>query len=90
MWADAALTRFLKKFTIKGENAGTYLTLTSKDGKTEGELIALAKEVGVKVYPMSQNFSLGTEEYHTVLLGFGALTLEQIKEGLSLLSKVYL
>lgn len=84
------LKPFLKKFTIKGENAGTYLTLTSKDGKTEGELIALAKEVGVKVYPMSQNLSLGTEEYHTVLLGFGALTLEQIKEGLSLLLKVYL
>lgn len=84
------LKPFMKKFTIKGENAGTYLTLTSKDGKTEGELIALAKEVGVKVYPMSQHLSLGTEEYHTVLLGFGALTLEQIKEGLSLLSKVYL
>ena len=85
-----SLKPFLKKFSIKGENAGTYLTLTSKDGKTEKELIALASQVGIKVYGISQELSLKKEEYHTVLLGFGALTLEQIKEGLSLLSKVYL
>lgn len=84
------LKPFLKKFAIKGENAGTYLTLTSKEGKTEQELIDLANQVGVKVYGMSQELSLGEGEYHTILLGFGALTLEQIKEGLSLLSKVYL
>lgn len=84
------LKPFLKKFVVKGENAGTYLTLTSKEGKTEKELISLAKEVGVKVYGISQNVSWEGEEYHTILLGFGALTLEQIKEGLSLLSKVYL
>ena len=82
------LKPFGKKFTIKGENAGTYLTLTSKEGKTEQELIALANAVGVKVYGMSQDLHL--EEYHTILLGFGALSLEQIKEGLSLLSDVYL
>lgn len=84
------LKPFQKKFTMKGENAGTYLTLTSKEGKTEQELINLAGKVGVKVYGMSQTLSWEDEEYHTILLGFGALSLEQIKEGLSLLSKVYL
>ncbi len=81
------LKPFRKKFTIQGENAGTYLTLKSKEGKTEAELIALAKSVGVKVYGMSQHLHIEGEEYHTILLGFGGLSLNEIKKGLELLEK---
>lgn len=84
------LKPFRKKFVIQGENAGTYFTLQSKAGKTEEELIALAKTVGVKVYGMSQHLAMEGEEYHTILLGFGGLDMEQIKEGVQLLEKVYL
>ena len=84
------LKPFRKKFVIQGENAGTYLTLKSKDGKTEEELIAQAKSVGVKVYGMGQHNKIEEEEYHTILLGFGGLSLGQIREGLQLLGQVYL
>ena len=30
------------------------------------------------------------EEYHGILLGFGGLSLEEMKEGLELLAQVYL
>lgn len=84
------LKPFRKKFVIQGENAGTYLTMKSKEGKTETELIDLAQSVGVKVYGMSQGNGIVEEEYHTILLGFGGLSLKQMTEGLELLSKVYL
>ena len=84
------LKPFRKKFVIQGENAGTYLALKSKEEKSEAELIALAKSVGVKVYGMSQHLRIEGEEYHTILLGFGGLNLEEIRKGLELLAKVYL
>ena len=84
------LKPFHKKFHIQGENAGTYLALTSKEGRTEAELVELAKSVGVKVYGMSQHLEIADEEYFGILLGFGGLSLEEMKEGLELLAKVYL
>ena len=84
------LKPFRKKFVIQGENAGTYLTMKSKEGKTEAELIKLANSVGVNVYGMSRLSGIEGEEYHTILLGFGGLSLEELKEGLSLLERVYL
>lgn len=84
------LKPFGKKFHIQGENAGTYLTLRSKEGRSEKELIELAQKAGVKVYGISQHMPVEGEEYHTILLGFGGLNLAQIKEGLSLLAQAYL
>ncbi len=79
-----------KKFYIRGENAGTYLALTSREGKTEAELIQLAESVGVKVYGMSQHLGIEGEEYGAILLGFGGLSLAQICQGLKLLEKAFL
>ena len=84
------LKPFRKKFVVEGENAGTYLTLKSKTGRTEEELIRLAEQVEVKVYGMRDSSGIEEEEYHTILLGFGGLSLEEIKEGLERLAKVYL
>jgi GntR family transcriptional regulator/MocR family aminotransferase len=84
------LKPFRKKFAIQGENAGTYLILKSKEGKTEEELIALAKNAGVKVYGMSQRSGIEGEEYHSVLLGFGGLDSEKIRKGIALLEQAYL
>jgi GntR family transcriptional regulator/MocR family aminotransferase len=84
------LKPFRKKFHIQGENAGTYLALLAKDGRTEAKLVELAKSVNVKVYGMSQYLGIEGEEYHGILLGFGGLSLEEMKKGLELLAKVYL
>ena len=84
------LKPFGKKFIIQGENAGTYFTLKSKTGKTEAELIELARQVGVKVYGMSESSGIEGEEYHTIMLGFGGLEVKKIKEGIDLLAQVYL
>lgn len=84
------LKPFRKKFHIQGENAGTYLALIAKDGRTEAELVELARSVGVKVYGMSQHLEIEDEEHQGILLGFGGLSLEEMKEGLELLAKVYL
>ncbi len=84
------LKPFRKKFHIQGENAGTYLVLIAKDGRTEAELVEVARSVGVKVYGMSQHLEIEDEEYHGILLGFGGLSMEEMKEGLELLAGVYL
>ncbi len=84
------LKPFRGKFDIQGENAGTYLVLTSKEGKKEAELIALAEQVGVKVYGMSQKHDLEHEEYHAILLGFGGLSIADLRRGISALAEAYL
>ena len=84
------LKPFRRKFNIQGENAGTYLVLISKEGKSERELITAAEKAGVKVYGMSQQLELEDEEYAAVLLGFGGLELEEIRKGVRLLTEAYL
>ncbi len=84
------LRPFRQKFDIQGENAGTYLALISREGKTEAELIAGAESVGVKVYGMSQHLEMEGEEYGAILLGFGGLNLKQIQQGIQFLGKAFL
>ena len=84
------LKPFHKKFIIQGENAGTYLTLRSREKRPEAELIEMARRAGVKVYGMSQHSGIEGEEYHTILLGFGGLSIPQIREGIRMLANVYL
>lgn len=83
------LKPFHKKFEIHGENAGTYLTLKSREGKTEAELIALAAQAGVRVHGMSERSGIAGEEYHTILLGFGGLDMEELRSGVKLLAEAY-
>ena len=82
-----------EKFSLSGENAGLHLLLTSKEGREEAELIRMAGQQQVKVYGLSDSFigkkGEGRESF-TVLLGFGALTQEEIKEGADRLKKAWL
>lgn len=84
------LKPFRKKFRIQGENAGTYLALISRDGLTEEALIEKARKVGVRVYGLSQNLKENQEEYHTILIGYGALSLAEMERGIALLKEAYL
>jgi GntR family transcriptional regulator/MocR family aminotransferase len=88
-----ALKPFEQRFTISGSNAGLHLLLTDmQDGKEE-ELAALAKSVGVKVYAMD-GFRMEKPKAEkmpaTIILGYGALTTEEIRQGTEALKKVRL
>lgn len=78
-----------KQFRVSGENAGLHLLLSSMEGRSETELLQLAKESGVRVYGLSEHKMEGSyadQTPGTVLLGFGGLTLEQIVEGMKRLN----
>ena len=93
------LRPFKEKFTVTGENAGLHLLLTAKGDITEEELVRGAASVGVRVYGLSESMAEMSEhrtkrktlpEPATVLMGFGALKHEQIREGIRRLTKVWL
>lgn len=85
------LDPFSERFRISGENAGLHLLLTSTVGTTEEELIKRAREHRVKVYGLSDGLIKELpENAGTVLVGFGGLTQEQIKEGTEQLKKAWL
>ena len=76
------LQPFHKKFTVSGENAGLHLLLTAKGSASEEELVRRAAKQGVKVYGMSSGMTVNNPQAAAVLLGFGGLNLEQIREGI--------
>ena len=89
------LRPFREKFTVTGENAGLHLLLTAKGAVREEELITAAAGAGVKVYGLSGSMAENREQKKkpvpaTVLMGFGALKHEQIREGIRRLKEVWL
>ncbi len=88
------LKDFEQQFLISGENAGLHLLLTSKNKRTEQELIQKAKENGVRVYGLSDALfgqENADERYkNTILLGYGAFSVAEIKEGIALLKKAWI
>lgn len=86
------LEPFRKSFRIHGENAGLHLLLEAKGDITEKELIARAENVGVKVYGLSEAF-VDCREYverNTIILGYGGISGEEIKQGIASLKKAWL
>jgi len=85
------LKPFEKEFEITGENAGLHLLLTSKSGRTEAELLERAHMHRVKIYGLSDSLSDGTKDTtHTVILGYGSLTMEEIVEGVEALKQAWM
>ena len=87
-----ALSVFGNQLQIFGEGAGLYLTVQLKNGLSEAEMCKKAEEAGVKVYPISPYFTGEVPKEHRskVLLGFGALTTEQMQQGVDLLYKAWI
>lgn len=78
------------KFEILGECSGLHI-LVKVYGKSEEELIKLAFSKDVKVYPTSPYWKRKAQcETGTVLLGFGSLSEEEIQQGVSMLSEVWM
>ncbi len=88
------LSPFEKEFTVSGENAGLHLLLTSRRQIPEKELIEAALKEGIRLYGIS-DACMGLEtafeaEYAgTVLLGYGALEKQELRQGIGLLKKAW-
>ena len=80
----------VKDIKISGENAGTHLLLTIKDGRTEEELKRRAMEMGVKLYGLSEYYIEPEQRKDTTLLfGYATNKMEELKEGIRLLKKAW-
>lgn len=85
------LAPFAKKFKVTGEHGGLHLLLTAKGNVSEQELIEKAAALGVRVYGLSDSCVEEIAERHaTVLLGFGALSEQEIQEGIQKLKEAWL
>ena len=79
-----------KEFALSGENAGLHLLLREKGGRSEKELIELAKKQGVKVYGLSDYYITDIEKEHkTIVLGYANMEEENIKEGVRRLKEAW-
>lgn len=87
-----------KAFHVTGGNAGLHILLTDKKGRSEAVLEETARAQGVKTYRLG-DFRLG-ETMDTVrekgfltpatmILGYGGLSMEEIREGIGILKKVW-
>ena len=88
------LVALLKKSHISanivGESAGLHLLLEFKQGTCEKELVELAKEKGVRVYPLSDYQIKGHGKgATTVILGYARLEEAEIEKGVSLLEEAW-
>lgn len=87
-----------KEFRVTGGNAGLHILLTDKKGRSEAALEEAARLQGVKTYRLG-DFRLGetsdTGEERgflmpaTMILGYGGLSMEEIREGIGILKKVW-
>lgn len=88
------LSAFEKEFTISGENAGLHLLLSSRSHIPEKELLAAALKKGIRLYGISDDCMEkgGTENTlfrDTVLLGYGALDIQELEKGMEELKKAW-
>lgn len=87
-----------KVFGITGGNAGLHILLTDKRGRSEEFLEETARVQGVKTYRLGE-FRMGEgavakEEQGflmpaTMILGYGGLSMDEIREGVSILKKAW-
>ncbi len=81
-----------KYFRVTGGNAGLHILLTDKRGRSEEALEEAARAQSVKTYRMGE-FRMGEPDSFlmpsTMILGYGGLSPEEIREGIGLLKKVW-
>lgn len=85
------LKPFKKAFRIRGEYAGLHILLEDKRGWSEKEILEAAEKEDCKVYGMS-GYMLKKQEQEragTVIVGYAALTEEQIIQGTDRLKKAW-
>ena len=79
-------------FQVSGEGAGLHILLDDKKGRKEKELLEVAAAAGVKAYGLSEAYigeAVPGRKENMVILGYAALSKEQIYEGAQMLKKVW-
>ncbi|WP_025849820.1 PLP-dependent aminotransferase family protein [Paenibacillus ehimensis] len=85
-----AISRYESYFVeVEGKDTGLHALLTVKTTKSESELLASALEKGVKVYGTSRYWLRPASEYPTILLGYGALSRDEIRAGIRRLTEAW-
>jgi len=80
---------FGHNMTILGEHSGLYLLIKLHVQQTEEQLLQAAEHCGVKVYPTSPYYLQKTNTEPILQLGFSMLSIEDIKQGVQLLSQAW-
>ncbi|WP_456275239.1 MocR-like pyridoxine biosynthesis transcription factor PdxR [Bacillus sp. AK128] len=81
---------FGNKIKIIGEDSGLHFLVQINNNMSEDELIQSAKEFKVKVFPTSIYYhELKGDMSPRILMGFGGLSEEKIKEGIQLLKRAW-
>lgn len=71
-------------------HAGLHLLIRTTDNKTEKELINLAAQHNIRVYPTSHYWLNGApKSWDYILLGFSSITLEDIEPGIKALAHAW-
>ncbi len=86
------LEPFKEHFEISGENAGLHVLLKAREKWREEVLLDAAEKEGVRVYGLSDALvaSIDDVEQTTIILGYGGISEEEIREGIVRLKKAWL
>lgn len=86
----ANLKPLMNQCRITGEHAGVHLLLHFTDGRTEEELISLAKEHRIKVYGLSKYNTGSCDQKHaTILLGYANISEKDIVKATEILCEIW-
>ncbi|WP_203335042.1 PLP-dependent aminotransferase family protein [Planococcus beigongshangi] len=79
----ATLASFAPAVKISGEQAGMHVVLTIETMFSEKQLIALAKDAGIRVFGL-HSYDIGKSESSSprIVIGFGGMTEFQIEQGI--------
>lgn len=83
------LKRMPKEIQVSGESAGLHIILDFPKRIKEEQLVTLAAEKGVKVYPFHDYFIGKNRKGTRIILGFARLTEKEIQKGVSLLIEAW-
>lgn len=77
--------------TVLGHSVGLHILLEVHTDRGEEELIRIAAEAGVGVYPVGRNWQepCGRQERPRIIVGFGGMREEDISEGIRLLAAAW-
>ena len=72
------------------QESGLHVLVRVRDGRSEDELIELAAEAGVRVYPTSQDWTANKpDDWNYVLVGYSAIPIAKIEPGIQALARAW-
>ncbi|MBW7475898.1 PLP-dependent aminotransferase family protein [Paenibacillus oenotherae] len=87
----SAIGRFMNdNVTILGHNAGLHLLLKLNAAFNGADLFRAARDAGIMIEPVTNHWSGPEDAYaNTFILGFGALSAEELEDGIQQLAEMW-